>query len=114
MYKDGQIIDKKEHIAFANWVNSHGGGFYSESNGDGTYTIHKTPEPTPPTNEEQSENRRQAYISEIDPITAYISRLKDEEQTEDIIAEIETLKSERSAKIQEIKERFPYAEEPEQ
>lgn len=114
MYKDGQIINKEEHIAFANWVNANGGGFYSESNGDGTYTIHKTPEPTPPTNEEQSENRRQAYISEIDPITAYISRLKDEEQTEDIIAEIETLKSERSAKIQEIKERFPYAEEPEQ
>lgn len=44
MYKDGQIIDKKEHIAFANWVNAQRGGFYSESNGDGTYTIHKTPE----------------------------------------------------------------------
>lgn len=44
MYQDGQIIDKKEHIAFANWVNANGGGFYSESNGDGTYTIRKTPE----------------------------------------------------------------------
>lgn len=72
------------------------------------------PEKPIPTNEEQAENRRQAYISEIDPITAHISRLKDEEQTEDIIAEIETLKSERSAKIQEIKERFPYMEEQEQ
>lgn len=44
MYYDGQIINKQEHIAFANWVNANGGGFYSESNGDGTYTIHKTPE----------------------------------------------------------------------
>lgn len=47
MYKDGQIIDKKEHIEFANWVNAQGGGFYTISNGDGTYTIHKTPEITP-------------------------------------------------------------------
>lgn len=47
MYSDGQIIDKKEHIEFANWVNAQGGGFYTISNGDGTYTIHKTPEITP-------------------------------------------------------------------
>lgn len=34
-----------------------------------------------------------------------------EEQTEEIVAEIESLKAERSAKIQEIKERFPYYEQ---
>ena len=57
MYQDGQIIDKKEHIAFANWVNANGGGFYSESNGDGTYTIRKTPE--------ESETEIQYRIREI-------------------------------------------------
>lgn len=66
-----------------------------------------------PTNEEQSEKRRQAYLAEIDPITAHINRLCDEEQTEDIVAEIESLKAERSAKVQEIKERFPYYENKE-
>lgn len=64
-----------------------------------------------PTEEEQSEKRKQAYIAEVDPITAHINRLKDEEQTEEIVAEIESLKAERSAKVREIKERFPYYEQ---
>lgn len=63
-----------------------------------------------PTNEEQSEKRREAYAQEVDPITAHIQRLKDEEQTEEIVAEIEQLKVERSAKVIEIKERYPYYE----
>lgn len=63
-----------------------------------------------PTNDEQAEKRKQAYIAEVDPITAHINRLKDEEQTEEIVAEIESLKAERSAKVREIKERFPYYE----
>lgn len=67
-----------------------------------------------PTNEEQSEKRRQAYLAEVDPITTHINRLKDEEQTEEIVADIESLKAERSAKVQEIKERFPYYEKKEQ
>lgn len=69
------------------------------------------PEKPIPTNDEQAEKRKQAYIAEVDPITAHINRLKDEEQTEEIVAEIESLKAERSAKIQEIKERFPYYEQ---
>lgn len=67
-----------------------------------------------PTNEEQAEKRKQAYLAEIDPITSHINRLKDEEQTEEIVAEIEELKVERSAKVQGIKERFPYYENEEQ
>lgn len=110
MYKDGQIIDKKKHIAFANWTNSHGGGFYSESNGDGTYTIHKTPEPTPPTNDEQAEKRKQAYIAESDPITAHISYLQRKEQTPEIVAEIAQLEAEQEEIRNAIKERFPYYE----
>ena len=48
MYKDGQIITKEEHIAFANWNNANGGKFRSESLGNGTYKIIETivPEPT--------------------------------------------------------------------
>lgn len=48
MYKDGQIITKQEHIAFANWNNTNGGKFRSESLGDGTYKIVEiiVPEPT--------------------------------------------------------------------
>ena len=48
MYKDGQIITKQEHIAFANWANANGGKFRSESLGNGTYKIVEVviPEPT--------------------------------------------------------------------
>ena len=48
MYKDGQIINKQEHIAFANWANANGGKFRSESLGNGTYKIVGIviPEPT--------------------------------------------------------------------
>lgn len=111
MYKDGQIIT--DHTAFANWTNANGNEFYDTANGDGTYTVHEVVIPEP-THEDIAQIRAQEYQAKVDPITAHISRLKDEEQTEDIIAEIETLKSERSAKIQEIKERFPYMEEQEQ
>lgn len=46
MYKAGQIIDKKEHIAFANWSNANGGKLRSVSFGDGTYRLEEIPAPT--------------------------------------------------------------------
>lgn len=60
------------------------------------------------TKEEISQRREHEYQSFVDPITSHINRLKDEEQTEEIIAEIEALKQERSAKVEEIKARYPY------
>lgn len=66
------------------------------------------PEPLPPTEEEQRENRAFAYQQEVDPITSHIQRLRDEEQTEEIVAEIEQLMIERNAKVEEIKARYPY------
>lgn len=63
-----------------------------------------------PTNEEQSEKRKQAYIAETDPIQIHIDRLKDKEQTPEIIAEIEALRAERDEKIAAIKEKYPYFE----
>ena len=64
-----------------------------------------------PTKEEQSAKRETAYVDEVDPITCHINRLKDEEQTPEIEQEIEELKQERSAQVEEIKERFPYPTE---
>ena len=61
-----------------------------------------------PTHDEQSQKREQAYKAEVDPITAHISRLRDKEQTEDIVAQITELVAERDAKVAEIKERYPY------
>lgn len=66
------------------------------------------PEEPAPTKEEQSEKRASAYQQEVDPITCHIQRLQDEEQTPEIEQEIEVLKQERSEKVEEIKERYPY------
>lgn len=64
-----------------------------------------------PTHEEQSKKREAAYIAETDPIQTHIDRLKDGEQTPEIIAEIEALRNERDEKIAAIKERYPYTED---
>lgn len=59
-------------------------------------------------NEYAKKARASVYALEVDPITAHIQRLRDEEQTEEVIAEIEQLKLERSLKVEEIKARYPY------
>lgn len=61
-----------------------------------------------PSKEEQSEKRALAYQQEVDPITSHISRLRDAEQTEEIAAEIAELIAERDAKVEEIRQRYPY------
>ena len=61
-----------------------------------------------PTEEEQRQKREVAYTQEVDPITCHISRLADEEQTPEIEQEIAELKQERSDKVEEIKQRYPY------
>lgn len=61
-----------------------------------------------PTKEEQQKAREEAYKAEVDPITCHINRLKDEEQTAEVIAKIASLVEERKAKVEEIKQRFPY------
>ena len=57
--------------------------------------------------EEQRQLREQAYVKEVDGITAHIQRLRDEDPNN---PEIEELLTERSAKVEEIKERYPYPE----
>lgn len=58
-------------------------------------------------NEYQSQMREKAYIEEIDPITAHIQRLRDDDPDS---AEIAELIAKRTAKRDEIKARYPYAE----
>lgn len=72
------------------------------------YVAGYAPEKPAPTEEEQRKNRERAYREEVDPITCHIQRLEDETQTPEIEQEIEDLKKERSEKVEEIKERFPY------
>ena len=94
--KDGLTLTTQENIVYGD-----DGKRYLES---------ECPEPPPPTQEEQSEKRAEAYRQEVDPITCHIQRLSDEEQTPEIEHEIADLKQERSEKVEEIKERYPYPE----
>ena len=101
-----ELNDKlDEYGQVANWCNQNG---YSIKD-DGEYfkvEKHKIEY----THEMIESFRQVAYAQEVDPITAHINRLRDEEQTDEIIAEIDELKEERKQKVQEIKERFPYNE----
>ena len=75
------------------------------------YVAGYAPEKPAPTKEEISALRDREYTLYVDKITCHINRLKDEEQTPEIIAEIEALKQERTAKVEEIKQKYPYPEE---
>lgn len=59
-------------------------------------------------NEYQSKMRERAYIVEVDPITAHIQRLRDDDPESEEIAELIT---ERTMKREEIKTRYPYGEQ---
>ncbi len=74
------------------------------------YVAGFAPEKPAPTKEEIESLRRAAYIVEVDPITAHISRLKDVEQTLEITAEIALLQAERNEKVRVIKGTYPYPE----
>lgn len=84
-------------------------GDYEQYNGE---FLLKSDVPAP-TKEEISETRRQLYIAEKDPITCQIQALRDEEQTEEIMAQIESLKEERARVVEKIKEENPYPQEAE-
>ena len=66
MYKAGQIIDKKEHIAFANWNNANGGKLRSIPVGDGTYRLEEIPEPTTDELAAQKRLERDNLLAETD------------------------------------------------
>lgn len=86
--------------------NNHNLGYEIQETEDALLAVYN--EPLPPTKEEQQKARENAYKAEVDPITCHINRLKDEEQTPEVIAEIAQLVEERKAKVEEIKLRYPY------
>ena len=96
----------KEYADLAVYCNAN--NCHIEDKGDYLESVEN--EPYIPTKEEQRTFREKAYIIEVDPITCNINRLKDEEQTPEVIVEIEELKTKRAEKVEEIKARFPYYE----
>ena len=74
---------------------------------DGEFTLHNIEKD----NEEMKQARANAYAIEVDPITAHIQRLKDENPVPE--GEIAELIAERDAKVEEIKARYPYHDEEE-
>ena len=89
--------------------NNHKLGYEIQEMEDALLAVYN--EPLPPTKEEQQKARENVYNAKVDPITCHINRLKDEEQTPEVIAEIASLVEERKAKVAEIKARYPYSEE---
>lgn len=94
----------KEYADLAVYCNQN--NCHIEDKGDYLESIEN--EPYIPTDEEQKQNRERAYQAEVDPITSHIQRLRDQEPIPS--GEIADLIAERDAKVQEIKERFPYQE----
>lgn len=86
---------------------NHNQGYEIEETDESMLAIQ--PDPYVPTDEEQRQNRANAYAVEVDPITAHIQRLKDQNPIPE--GEIAELIAERGAKVAEIKERYPYTEE---
>lgn len=84
---------------------------YEIANGVIVRKLEDVPEPQAPTKEEVEQIRRQSYIAQVDPLTAHITRLRDEELTPDIAAEITKLVEERKALVAKIKEENPYPAE---
>lgn len=58
------------------------------------------------------ETRAGLYAAKVDPITAHINRLRDEELTPEIAAEIALLVEKRKLLVEEIKTQHPYPAEP--
>lgn len=85
---------------------NHNQGYEIEETDESLLAIR--PDPYIPTYEEQRQARENAYKAKVDPITCHINRLKDEEQTEEVIAEIAALVEERKVKVEEIKQRYRY------
>ena len=118
MYEDWKILkseaDEKaeEYSQVAEWCNNNQEyhiELYIDENNIEWYRVVKNPESIPLTNEEIKQLRVAAYMSEVDPITAHIQRLRD--QNPQPVEEINQLIIERDAKFIKIQERYPYSEE---
>lgn len=97
---------QEEYSKVAKWCNNSQ-RYQIQEIGD-EYCVVKIPEPLPLTYEEVRQIRESLYREQKDPITCQIQSLRDEGQTEEVIAEIEALKIKRAEIVAEIKENNPY------
>lgn len=102
----GQIFDGKYPPMAAVWCNDNNA--FIEKIADNRYEIKAVPAPPAPTHDDIKQMRAEAYRNEVDPITSHIQRLRDDDPESEEIAE---LIAERTAKVAEIKTRFPYPDE---
>lgn len=105
MFNIGDKLTKENYTAGAIWCNANG----CTINSNWVIEAVVVPEQT---REDVEAIRKQLYISRVDPITAHINRLRDEEQTAEVAAKIAELVEERKALVAKIKEENPYPTEP--
>lgn len=101
MFKIGDKLTKENYTAGAIWCNKNGGTI----NENWVIEAVVVPEQT---RADVEAIRKQLYISRVDPITAHINRLRDEELTPEIAEEIAKLVEERKLLVEEIKANNPY------
>lgn len=70
MYTAGQIIDRKEHIKFANWKAVNSGNLISVSLGGGQYRLEEIPAPTIEELSAQKRAERNAILDATDKFTS--------------------------------------------
>ena len=82
MYTVGQIIDRKEHIAFANWNNANGGNLISVSLGGGQYRLeeYKEPEKTTDVLAQEKRAERDNLLAQTDKYMLPDFPITDEER----------------------------------
>lgn len=103
MFNIGDKLTKENYLEGVNWCNENNAQINPF-----TWEIEAIPSPT---YEEVRQAREILYTKQKDPITCQIQALRDEEQTEEIIAQIEELKIKRSHVVAKIKEENPYPED---
>ena len=107
MFRIGDKLTKENYTDGAIWCN------YNNCTINTDYVIVEIPTPVL-TYEEVSARREVLYREKVDPLTSQIQRLRDEEQTEEVIAEIEKLIEKRNKIVATIKEENPYPTENEE
>ena len=110
MYTDGQIINKQEHIAFANWNNTNGNKFRSESLGNGTYKITEIVIPEP-TEYEKAQERIAVLKAEIAAVDYKQFKYLRGELTAEEWEEVKAYIQARTAEINELEKVLTSTEE---
>lgn len=115
MYENWKILKSEveekadEYSKVAEWCNNS--GEYHIEDGEEYYAVVKNPEPTPPTNEEISQQRENAYNKRTDPLTLRKMRKQalgkwTSEDEKEYVAQIQAISA-------QIASEFPYnSEEP--